>query len=70
MNQMVKNKDNNSSNSLIFGQWPQAKITRDNLSPHGMPIISFKSEGDGNLWFLICICLLNDFLYFCVKPEV
>ena len=28
MNQMVKNKnkDNNSSNSLVFGRWPQTKI--------------------------------------------
>ena len=25
MNQMVNNKNNNSSNSLVFGRWPQTK---------------------------------------------
>ena len=30
MNQMVKNKNNNnSSNSLVFGKWPQTKMKNE-----------------------------------------
>ena len=51
MNQMVrnnnKNKNYNSSNSLVFGQWPQAKIwdyTRWRYQDFGTPPPNFATQ--------------------------
>ena len=59
---MKKNKNNKSSNSQVFGRWPQAK--RGKLGIPSKMTLNVSGAHDGSCW----IALVNIFFLTCKYP--